>query len=278
MLEQVDILNEHGEELSLPLSEFSSGIILRGIQGLDPVKANLVSSEFAMMDGTLFQAARRESRNIILQMGLDSRYGGLSNTEIRHELYRVFMPKTQARLTFSQTTKPPVEITGHVEVVSAPIFTKEPTFGVSILCNDPDFINPVPDTFSGEGYPSGMVMRDVDYAGTVASGVEIEVSMNNSATGQGFEVRQTTPRGDNRSLIFQTPLLGGDDVIIKTHPGQKEVLVRRNGSETSIIYGVDPQSEWPMFEPGLNKLGVRVTGDTEQSFYEVFWHDRYGGL
>lgn len=278
MLEQVDILTDTGKELSLPLSESSSGIILRGIQGLDPVKATLVSSEFAMMDGTQFQAARRESRNIILQMGLDSRYGGLSNTEIRHELYRVFMPKTQVRLTFSQTTKPPVEISGHVEIVSAPIFTKEPSFGVSILCNDPDFINPVLNTYSGEGYPSGMAMYDVDYAGTVASGVEIEVNMNTNATGQGFEVQQTTPRGDNRSLIFSTPLLGGDGIIIKTHPGQKEVLVRRDGAETSILYGVDPQSEWPMLEPGLNKLGVRVTGDTEQSYYEVDWHDRYGGL
>lgn len=278
MLQQVDILADNGRELSLPLSEVSSGIVLANIQGLDPVKANIVSSEYAMLDGTRFQAARRESRNIILQMGLDSRYGGPSVTDNRHELYRVFMPKTQVRMTFTLAGKPPVQSTGYVEVVSAPSFAKNPSFGVSIICDDPDFIDPEPKMQAGEGFAYGLQLYDIEYIGSVSSGIQLELGMNQSATGQGFEFKQVTPWGDTRSLIFQTPLLGGDTIIIKTHPGEKEVLVRRGGTETSILYGLDPQSEWPLLEPGLNQVGARVTGDTQQSYYEVFWHDRYGGL
>lgn len=278
MLRQVDIVTSSGDELSLILGDTSSGIILAGIQGLDPVKATLTSTNFAMRDGTQHQAARREPRDIVMQMRLDSRYGGGSVAEIRRELYRVFMPKNELHLVFHQDDGPSVETWGHVEDIQAPMFTKDPGLGVSIHCNDPDLIDPTPRTSTGEGYSGSMHLIDVEYEGSVASGIEFEIDISGSGSGSGFVLQQVTPRGDTRRLIFSASLQNLDTIEINTHPGQKDVNVRRGGTSTSILYGIDPQSQWPMLEPGTNKVGVQVTGGTYQSYYEFDYYNRYGGL
>lgn len=278
MLQQVDIETSSGHDLSLILGDTSSGIILAGIQGLDPVKATLTSTNFAMRDGTQHQAAKREPRDIVMQMRLDSRYGGGSVSEIRRELYRVFMPKNELHMVFHPTNGPSLETRGHVEDIQAPMFTKDPGLGVSIHCNDPDLIDPIPVSFAAEGYPGGMFMVDVEYEGSVASGIELDVYISGSGTGNGFVLQQVTPRGDTRSLIFSASIQTGDIIEINTHPGQKSVNVVRGGTSTSILYGLDPQSQWPMLEPGTNRIGVQVTGGTHQSYYEVDYYNRYGGL
>lgn len=278
MLRQVDIEASSGEELSLILGDTSSGIILADIQGLDPVKATLTATNFAMRDGTQHQAARRESRDIVMRMHLDSRYGGGPVAEIRRELYRVFMPKNELHMVFHQDDGPTVETWGHVEEVAAPMFTKDPGLGVSIHCNDPDLIDPTPIDSSGEGYSGSMQLIDVEYEGSVASGIEFEIDISGAGSGSGFVLQQVTPRGDTRRLIFSAALQNLDTIQINTHPGQKEVSVLRGGISTSILYGLDPQSQWPMLEPGTNKIGVQVTGGTYQSYYEFDYYNRYGGL
>lgn len=278
MLESVYVETSQGKEILLPLTEVSSGIILANIQGLDPTKATLTSTNFAMRDGSTFQAARRESRDIILQMRLDSRYGGESIAAIRRELYEVFMPKTELQLSFSQSDFPTTQITGRIEDVESPRFTRNPYFAVSIHCNDPDFVDPEYTMQAGEGYGSTMVLWDIDYVGTVDSGIEFEIDISGSGTSSGFVLQQNTPRGDTRRIIFDTPLQNYDRIHIHTHPGEKEVEVARAGSRTSILYAIDPQSEWPILEPGTNQIGVQVTGGTYQSYYEFKWLDRYGGL
>lgn len=278
MLESVYVEASHGKEILLPLTEVSSGIILANIQGLEPTKATLTSTNFAMRDGTTFQAARRESRDIILQMRLDSRYGGESIAAIRRELYEVFMPKTELQLSFSQSDFPTTKITGRIEDVESPRFTQNPYFAVSIHCNDPDFVDPEYTIQTGEAYGHTMSLRDVEYVGNVDSGIELQIDITVSGTSSGFVLQQNTPRGDTRRLIFDTPLQSRDRIYVNTHPGEKEVEVARDGSRTSILYAIDPQSEWAILESGTNQIGVQVTGETLQSYYEFKWFDRYGGL
>lgn len=213
-----------------------------------------------------------------MRMGLDSRYGGESVTAIRRELYHIFMPKNYLEMIFHQSDGPSVEISGYVEIAESPTFTRMPSFGVSILCNDPDFIDQTVNSKGAEAYPNSLEMHDVEYMGTVSSGFDLLMDIEVSGSGNGFTIQQVTPRGDTRSLIFDTPVQARDVIRVKTHPGEKEVTVIRDGVETSVLYAIDPQSEWPMLESGTNKIGAQVTGNTIRSFYEYFWNDRYGGL
>lgn len=53
MLEQVQIVSKNGSYLRLPLGDQSSGITVESIQGLEPVKATLSSSNYALRDLSL---------------------------------------------------------------------------------------------------------------------------------------------------------------------------------------------------------------------------------
>lgn len=278
MLQQVDFITERGQELTLSPSDMSTGIILDSIDGLDPVKALLVSTTFATRDGTQHQHARREARDIIVRMSLDSRFGGGSVAQIRRMLYSLFPTKTKLKMVFHELGMPPVEISGIVEDAVSPRFTDEPTFAMSIHCNDPDFVNPVPHMDTGEGFPTSMNYKTVEYEGSEDSGLSIEVDVSGTGTGSGFIVQQITPTGSTRRLIFSADVRAQDTILIETHPGQKEVLLRRNSEDTSILWGIDPQSQWPMLQSGTNQIGFQVTGGTYQSYYEFRYHDRFGGI
>ena len=278
MLEQVDIVGDNGSYLPLPLGDPSSGITVESIQGLEPVKATLSSSNYALRDGEYFHASRRGSRNILLGLGLDPRYGGGSVSALRRKLYSTLSPEMKVDMTFSMAGEPPVVISGVVESLDTPIFTKTPMAMASIVCYEPDFVDPVEVMRTGEGYPSAVDWRTVEYDGSVPTGFRLELHLNASGTGEGFVVYVRHPNGDVRSLEFRAPLQGSDDIHISTVPGDKYATLIRNGSESSILYGVSPQAQWGYFMPGSNEFGVQVTGDTQQSYYEFFYNKRYGGL
>lgn len=278
MLEQVEIVSENGSYLPLPLGDPSSGITVESIQGLEPVKATLSSSKYALKDGEYFHASRRGSRNILIGLGLDPRYGGGSVSALRRQLYSVLSPETKVDMTFSMAGEPPVVISGVVESLDTPMFTKTPMAMASIVCYDPDFVDPVEVLNTGEGYPFSIAWRPVEYDGSVPTGFRLELYMNALGTGEGFVVYVRHPNGDVQTLEFRAPLQGEDIIHISTVPGDKYAKLIRDGSESSILYGVSPQAQWGYFMPGSNEFGVQVTGDTQQSYYEFYHNKRYGGL
>lgn len=278
MLDKVVITTPSGEILTLELGDLSTGIFIKEISGLGPVKATVVSSNYAGRDGVQFQTSRRESRDIIMKLGLDSRYGGSSVAEIRHHLYRYFMPKSDVKLTFFMTSGLEVDIWGHVEDVQAPMFVQKPEATITIQCFDPDFIDPIPVLGSGEGYPAGLQEYEILYDGSVETGITIQLELNAGATGEGFEVHHRTPRDVVHVMEFAAQLQGSDKVRLETTPGQKAATLIRNGIEESILYGVSPQTSWIQLVPGMNTIGIRVTGDTQQSYYEYSYLKRYGAL
>ena len=94
MLTMVTVQNLAAGTLLLPLMDSSGGYSVKDIQGLDPVKATLVSSKLAQMDGGELQNARREPRNITMKLGLEPDYVTNTVASLRSNLYRYLMPKS----------------------------------------------------------------------------------------------------------------------------------------------------------------------------------------
>src|SRR5919107_5212116 len=131
MLESVEIVNSQGQSLVLPLENDSTGVYLRGLEGLDPVKANLVSSSFANLDGAQYNSSRREARNVKIMLGLDPDYSKETVRTLRADIYRFFMPKTEVLLRFHIfdefdtniiTQNNLVEILARIESCDTPLF------------------------------------------------------------------------------------------------------------------------------------------------------------
>lgn len=275
MLNKLEVVTDQGVVLSLPLADTLSGYSVQDIDGLDPVKATLVSSPFAQIDGEQFQASRREKRNIILTLGLESDLVVGTVKDLRNNLYGYFMPKSRVLLRFYQDSDPMVQIYGIVENMDSPKFSKEPTAVISILCFDPDFYDPVTKTITGNT-TSGTTETPYIYGGTVETGIVFVMNVNRSLS--AFTIYHRPADDTLRTLQFQTasPLQAGDVVTISTIPGSKSVKVTRAGVDISYLFAVSPQSNWIQLFPGSNKLRIYAEGAGIP--YSIFYTTKMGAL
>lgn len=273
MLTSVEVRTSQGSSLMLNLEDDNSGVTVEKIEGLDPVKATLVSSSFANLDGQQFHSARREARNITMRLGLEPVFISDTVQDLRRRLYGFFMPKSTIFMQFTTGEGETREIYGVVESFETPLFTKDPGVDVSIMCFDPDFIDSTLATFSGST-TSANVEVPIDYEGTVETGIVLKLHVDRTL-GQ-FTVYHRPPDGTLRSLDFVASLSAGDEVEISTVVGNKYAHLTRAGVQSSLLYAVLPQSNWIELQPGDNLFHVYATGVSIP--YDVQYYPRYGGL
>lgn len=273
MLTKVDAYNTRGEMLSLPLQDISGGFIIEDIDGLDPVKATIVSSQFATIDGEEFQSASREKRNILMKLGIEPDYMVTDVRSLRSHLYRFFMPKSQITLKFFNDDVHFVDIDGRVESCDATPFTKEPQMDISILCFKPDFVAPVSTVVPGNTVATSAEMG-VTYQGSVETGFVFQLNVNRTMSGFTLYVRP--PGGTFQAMEFVASLVAGDTVEISTVSRSKYARLTRGGVQSSLLYAVSPTAAWPQFFPGDNAVRVQAEGAAVP--YTITYTAKYGGL
>lgn len=273
MMTMVQAINAQGELLSLPLDDISNGFSVEDIDGLDPVKATIVSSSFATLDGTQYQSSKREPRDLKLTIGLEPDWASTTVRDLRHRLYSFFMPKSEVHLRFHDSSGLIVDISGRVETCAAPMFVQEPKMEVNVVCFKPDFIDLTPVIFSGNTV-STTTMSEIDYLGTVESGIIFRLYPNRALT--EFTIYHQPPDGNLRTLDFATALASGQVLTITTIPGSKGAILNTSGVNTSVLYGISPQSNWIEFQPGVNKIRAYATGAAIP--IQIEYTHKYGGL
>lgn len=273
MLIKVEARTPQGTVLSMSPQEAQNGVILAEILGLDPVKAQLVSSPFANLDGAKYRSGRRETRNMIFKFELESDYRDYTIQEVRRRLYGTFMPKMPVTFTFYDSDGPTVSILGRVETLEAPMFTQEPAMNLSVICFAPDFVAVTPQTFTGTTIQS-TVDQQRTYDGSTPAGIEFWLRPNRALS--SFSIYNRPPDGTLHQLDFAGVLQANDVLYINTKQGEKKVLLTRGGVETSLLYGLSPKSDWITLEPGINNYRVYATGAAIP--YTITYSDRYGGL
>ena len=278
MLSKVDVISINGGVLELPIydPDDDQEFPIRDIQGLDPVKANLVSSSFAQLDGAQFQSSRRETRNIIFKLGMYSDFVDSSIQQLRRYLYTFLMPKSNVTLRFYVDDGTTIDIEGYVETFDAPLFVKDPEATISLLCYDPDFksINPV--QIEGVTVPTA-IDTPIDYEGDVDTGFIFTLLVNRTI--DEFVIANILPGGSVIALGFASsaaPLLNGDILTISTVPGSKYARFVRGGVTSSILWGIDPTSDWLKLFPGVNNIRVQAAGAAIP--WTIDYTDRFGGL
>lgn len=273
MLTRVEARTRQGTLLSLPLDDVVSGYIIEKIEGLDPVKATMVTSSYANEDGEQYDSSRREARDIKLKIGLEPDYVTTSVKSLRDRLYAFFMTNRQVFLRFIDTDDPDKDIVGRVESCQNDMFSRDPVIDVSIRCFNPDFVVPAPVTLSGVTVDV-VTNTEIEYDGTVDTGIVLTVDI--TRTESAFSVYNDGPDGILQKLDFSAPLVAGDKVLISTVAGAKGATLTRAGASSSVLYGVDPASKWIELQQGTNQFRVQATGTPLP--YTLEYLTRYGGL
>lgn len=274
MLTGVEVRTIQDNVLALSLDDPTSGFIIEEIDGLDPVKANVVSSSFATMDGEQYQSSRRSLRNIVMKLGLEPDWSTGSVRQLRNRLYDFFMPKSSVSLSFlSDDDDPNVDISGIVESFDAPLFTQDPTVSVSILCFDPDFYDPNILTYNG-GTVATVDNIALTYTGTIEAGFIFSLMVNRPIS--DFTIYNIPPDGVERNMGFVASLVAGDVLEVCTIPGNKYVTLHRAGSDYSLLYSLSAFADWIQLFPGDNLFRVATSGATIP--YTLQFLNKYGGL
>ena len=273
MLTKVEVRNSAGTVLTLPLTDYSSGYTLKGIEGLDPVKAILVTSSFATRDGVEYESARRDARNLILKIGFSPDWANSTPKSLRDNLYKWFMTKQRVELRFYEDSGLVVSIVGRVESNDSPRFTADPDSTMSIMCFAPDFVGMTSQVVSS-GSVSTSVETLITYAGTSETGFLFGLSVNRAIS--GFALYQRGADGVQYVMDFAATLAAGDYIAISTVQGNKYATLTRAGVTSSILYGISPASPWVQLVPGANNMRLQISGATIP--YSITYTSKYGGL
>lgn len=249
--------------LTVQLGDVSGGINIINIDGLDPVKATLTSSNFAGQAGAIFQSSHRETRNITMKFGIEPNPATQTVRSVRNSIYNIFREGTQILLKFYDDESTDVsdgyQIYGRVETCEPPTgrFAQEPEVDISILCFDPDFFDPEVIRLT-DLTTADTTATSIDYVGTAETGMMFTVNIN--ATISEFQIYYTDGNSITSTMNVAASFLAGDTVTIITTPGSKSASLFRAGVTTSILYAISPQSVWPQLAPGTNLLRFSADG------------------
>jgi hypothetical protein len=271
---RVDIQNVSSDVLTLIPQDASNGYEVRDIQGLGPVKANLVSSSMAQVDGAQPESSRRDPRNITMTLGIKPNYI-LAHTvsSLRNDLYNYFMPKSVLFISFYMDNVLYAVTTATVEDFESPIFTDDPKADISLICYDPDFYAPTSTLIEGES-TSDTSTTTINYPGTSPAGAVFTLSPDRDLT--GFRIYNTKPDNTIQMFDFEGTILGGDVIAITSIPLQKSAIITRNMTPFSALYYVEAPFDWISFEKGGNDIRVFVADDPIP--YTLEYIVKYGGL
>lgn len=273
MLTMVEIFNERGENLALPLETTSSGYLVKSIDGLDPVKANISSSPFGQLDGEVLQGTRRGSRNIVMELGLETDHVTNTVRELRTKLYDYLMPESLVRLRFYMDGVAFVDISGIVESLESPLFAQSPGAVASVLCHRPDFAAIEPKIFTGATV-TGSTTAQIVYEGTVETGTVLRLPINRAVS--SLTIVNSPVNGDQQNFEVVAPLVAGDVLEISSVPSDKWIRLTRNGTTTSLLYAVPATSKWMRLNRGVNSIRVTTAGAAMP--YTITYTPKFGGL
>jgi hypothetical protein len=273
MLTKVEVTNRRGNVLALALEEDDNPYQINEIEGLAPVKATLVSSSYAGTDGDVLQSVRRGSRNITIKLDLDPDFINNDYTSLRQGLYPFFGTKSQIKLRFYSSTGLSVDIVGTVEDMSSALFEQDPKVDISIMCFDPDFIDPRMVTVESLTVEDSETI-EIEYPGNIEAGTVITLNANRAMT--EFTIYSIDEGGNTLQLDFTGDLEDGDELVISSLKGAKGITLTRAGISSSYLYGRSPQSNWIELTEGVNQFRIYSPGDPVP--YVLEYVVRYGGL
>lgn len=278
MIKSIEVINSSGESLLIELLKpQQSGFLITKIEGLGPAKANINLTELTGSDGSTFNSARLDERNIVISAALLMEP---TIEAIRLKSYKFFPIKKKITLKIETDTRK-VRIDGYVESNEPDIFSENESIDISIICPNPYFydddnsgkqvtvfygLEPLFEfPFSNEsttqpllefGNIQNYTEQTVYYEGDADTGVVItmyaigevsNITIYNTLTRE--EMHLDTAKIET---LTGHGIQSGDTIIISTVIGDKSITLLRDGVYTNILNCIDKESDWFQITKGDN--------------------------
>ena len=280
------IENTNGEIFELT-HDFSDYYVTK-VEGLTPPATTINTAKAGIIDGTFFNSASVEERNIVISLTIN---GDIEAN--RQKLYRIFPRKTACTVYFKNANRD-VKIKGYVETIECDPFVKREKAQISIICPRPYFEalatlyaelaavlalfefpfaieedNPIPFSEATD-YPIAEIMNE----GDAEAGCIISIEVNDTI--QGIKIINTSTQ---QFFYLDSAFVDHDKITISTISGQMGVTRERGGTKTNILNYVGANSAWLRLAPGVNYFTYTIDdGDTEDVEITFEATTLYGGV
>ena len=155
MIKSVTVTNYLGESIKLILGEpEKSGFLIKSITGLGPGKAEVNTTKLSTIDGSVFNSAKVNERNIVLTIVFLEK----DTIEDARQLTYKYFPIKKPLTLLIETDNRYCYAEGYVENNDPDIFSIQEQTQISVICPDPYF------------YSAGETGKNV----TIFSGIEPE--------------------------------------------------------------------------------------------------------
>lgn len=264
--------------LTEPGREATDPIQITNIDGLDPVKANAITTPYGTLDGESFDGIQVPSRNIVLTLRPNPDWSTWSPEALRQLIYAYFMPKHSIKLVFTSDELPVVEITGIVESVEANPFSQDPEFLISIICVDPYFQEVEETTASGFTIRPGGTLDLITYEGNIEVGFRLFVTFSAVPFAYSVQVQSGDPDYTTFDVEVEPGIQNGQPFEMCSIPTKKfaRIVYEAMGLPVYLTHAIAENSVWPTLKPGDNNIGI-VTNAGVQN-WEMKFFKRYGGF
>lgn len=284
MFQSMTVTNARGDTLDLPIrNPMATGYNVVAIDGLGPVDAVLQTSNTVTTDGVIFNGARKDEREIVINLAYYPE-SGKNIEDLRHGTYKYFPEKEEVTLVFHADTRS-VRTTGIVESNDVSIFSEKEGSSIVIKCPDSWFridnelnrvtsfsnVEPVFEfPFNWANNPVGepkplwfgaiknMHSKNIVYDGESEVGVIIRMSFDapvrniriyNEEAGQEIDVFT-----DKVKLIIADGIKPGDELVICTIPKRKSVEIIRDGISYNILNAINRDVRFITLHKGANTI------------------------
>lgn len=278
MIKSIIVTNYRGDSIQLDLADpEKSGFLVKEISGLGPCKATINTTEVSTNDGSIYNSARLDARNIVLDLA----FVGSDIETVRQLSYKYFPIKKELSLEIITDNRDCVT-TGYVESNEPDIFSEEESASISIICPDAYFYSAKDGENITESYGETpmfefpfcndslteklLIMGEiyqftevvVAYDGDAEVGATITLHAIGEVTNPAIYNVETSEQmlidTGKMETLTGSGFIAGDDIIICTVKGKKTVKLLRDGVYTNILNALDRNSDWFQLSKGENVL------------------------
>lgn len=278
------IQNTAGEIFEL--THNSPNYYITRVEGLTPPATAVNTATAGTLDGSFFNSARVEQRNIVITVVIN---GDIEAN--RQALYKIFPRKTKCTVYFANQNRD-VKIDGYVEMLEGDLFSMREQMQISIICPRPYFealnalyielskilalfefpfsiVTPIPFSEILD-YP----ICTIDNIGDVECGTKIDIDFFGSAS--GLKIANTT---NQTYFELDYTFQDNDHVVINSNSGAMGVYLERSGVRSNLLNYVAKNSTWLKIVPGENIFTFTLdTGDDEDVKIHFTTALLYGGV
>ena len=285
MIKSVTITNHLDESIKLDLfNPEESGFIIKSIEGLGPVKANINFKELATNDGSIDNSARLSSRNIVMSLQFME---SPTIEETRLKSYKYFPIKRNIKFLI-ETDNRICETIGRIETNVPTIFSNAEGCQISILCSNPYFYsageNGTNQTvfygtvplfefpFSNESLTEDLIEfgsienrteGTIYYDGDAEIGITIQIHAVGEAAGlviYNTKTREIMRINDDKlKSLIGSGIQAGDEITITTSRGEKGIYMLRSGVTTNILNSLEKPIKWFQLSKGDNTFAYTAS-------------------